>query len=110
MPVRTDVLLLDNRLYVPATSTILSTVPAGEVWLVRTVTLWNQSAVAAALFRLGIFRSPTEYPLLELAAAAQRTARADGTFLVFEAGDQVRGFVDIAANMRIGLFGARLVV
>lgn len=110
MTVRSDILILDSRTYVATAATTIATVPAGEVWIMKDLALYDGDAAVDTTFRLSVFRTPTEYPFLVRSLVHRVTQDIAGRFLVAEAGDEIRGNSSAAVNVRVYASGARLVL
>lgn len=110
MTVRTDVLVLDRRLYVAGVGQTIATVPVGERWLIRELVLNNADVVLTSRVIVDLRRTNVSYPLREGDVVAGGRLWFPGMFGVMAAGDQLRVASIGAVTVALALFGARLVV
>lgn len=109
MTVRTDTPVLDSRAYSAATPVVIATVPTGEVWLLRDITVRHTSLVAVTV-NIALVRGAVSAPVFSQSVATGTAGISTGRYLGLVAGDQVQVTLSGAASCTTLMSGARLLV
>jgi hypothetical protein len=108
--VRSDVLVAHTST-TGAVGLVAATVPAGQLWIVKDISIYNaDTAVNSDARVLNSRAAVTSFGVWSVAVPFSTAVFISGRFIVFEAGDNVLVRSSAAVSMRWLMCGARLIV